>query len=69
MRIEAKRKDQAERDQELLDVLDTYPSLKHLSDETKRSWFKIEEIGGHKILKVKPEMFTPPVNPVFWRNE
>ena len=40
--------------------MDTCSSLKHLSDETKRSWFKIEEIVGHKILKVKPEMFTPP---------
>ena len=58
MRIEAKRKDQAERDQELLDVLDTYPSLKHLSDGTKLSLFKLEGAARQKILKVKREMFT-----------
>lgn len=35
--------------------------LDNLSEVDKKKWFRVEEIAGGKVLKVRPEMFTQPI--------
>lgn len=62
-------KGQMEEGQSVKVNVEKFPSdLDNLSEEDKKKWFTVEEFAGRKILKVKPEMFTPPKvegDPVF----
>lgn len=56
--------------QALKNKADKFPSdLSKLTEEQKKKWFKVEEIPGGQILKLRTELFPPPVvqgDPVFF---